>query len=713
MGNLLPLDSHRKQQIEDIAEEFLKEFTIAYNTAYGVEYTKKTLKEIDAESFAEEKPTFQLLQRAWDSFKSPLKMGYLTKRGALVKNWKKRYFVVNPNYSVDYFENEEAFEKGFKPKGSIFPCGYEINADIDETMAERIKNLAKLMKVDEKEMGAPDKYPEHTFEVAHPRRRAYLITAENEEDKNAWVETLKVCCRKAEGLKSEDPVGRAAFKVALWKTYWRYRVEGTEEQVLSDILVDRINYRVMSDVYADIPGGWTMKQKIREQVVKTLDSLVMAMVIPSWKGMQESSQQLKAVLEPTIKDKKDELAAVQRKVMWDLSELLKSTMEKVLQDMEEMLKEIADLLKPKVLWKQGLAELRKIFIKKVDEVIEKAKNTNEIEASLQAFFLTLDKAPRSLSVLYDALVCIRVASTVREKFDERINKLNGHLVTDIGSDKLTELLDSAVFTFEERFNEGISGTDAKANGETAADVMKVVKEEVLLKYDEDQKIVLEQYLMESMLCMLVPHTHSLTDQVCKPMIKPVEQSIPDPLRQAISLSDKYDTYVETSIRETIKKVCGIGELQRKPRNRKPMNRKPTNQRPTNQRPMNQRPTNRKPTNRKPMNRKPTNQRPTNRKLTNRKPTNQRPTKPKADEPKADEPKADEPKADEPKADEPKADEPKADEPKADEPKADEDKTGEEPKPEEKVEEKPSEAGEKTNEPEGEAKDKKCEETTEL
>ena len=37
-----------------------------------------------------------------------------------------------------------------------------------------------------------------------------------------------------------------------------------------------------------------------------------------------------------------------------------------------------------------------------------------------------------------------------------------------------------MFTFEERFNEGIAGTDAKGNGETAADVMKVVKEEVLL-----------------------------------------------------------------------------------------------------------------------------------------------------------------------------------------------------------------------------------------
>lgn len=35
--------------------------------------------------------------------------------------------------------------------------------------------------------------------------------------------------------------------------------------------------------------------------------------------MQESSQQMKGVLETAIKDKKDELIAAQRKVMWDLS----------------------------------------------------------------------------------------------------------------------------------------------------------------------------------------------------------------------------------------------------------------------------------------------------------------------------------------------------------------------------------------------------------
>ena len=53
--------------------------------------------------------------------------------------------------------------------------------------------------VDEKDIGAQEKCPEHTFEVMHSRRRAYLITAESEEGKNAWVEVFKQCCRKSRG----------------------------------------------------------------------------------------------------------------------------------------------------------------------------------------------------------------------------------------------------------------------------------------------------------------------------------------------------------------------------------------------------------------------------------------------------------------------------------------------------------------------------------
>ena len=35
------------------------------------------------------------------------KSGWMTKRGAVRKNWKKRFFVVRSNFSVDYYANEE------------------------------------------------------------------------------------------------------------------------------------------------------------------------------------------------------------------------------------------------------------------------------------------------------------------------------------------------------------------------------------------------------------------------------------------------------------------------------------------------------------------------------------------------------------------------------------------------------------------------------
>ncbi len=38
------------------------------------------------------------------------------KEGGVRKNWKKRYFVVRPNYSIDYYESAEEAKKGEKGK---------------------------------------------------------------------------------------------------------------------------------------------------------------------------------------------------------------------------------------------------------------------------------------------------------------------------------------------------------------------------------------------------------------------------------------------------------------------------------------------------------------------------------------------------------------------------------------------------------------------
>lgn len=37
------------------------------------------------------------------------------------------------------------------------------------------------------------------------------------------------------------------------------------------------------------------------------------------------------------------------------------------------------------------------------------------------------------------------------------------------------------------------------------------------KFDVDKKVALDEYLRDALMSMLVPHTHSLADEVCKPV----------------------------------------------------------------------------------------------------------------------------------------------------------------------------------------------------
>jgi hypothetical protein len=61
-------------------------------------------------------------------FTEPLKTGYAAKEGAVVKNWKKRWFVVRPDYSVEYWASEEEWKKPkAKPKGIMHLAGYTVN----------------------------------------------------------------------------------------------------------------------------------------------------------------------------------------------------------------------------------------------------------------------------------------------------------------------------------------------------------------------------------------------------------------------------------------------------------------------------------------------------------------------------------------------------------------------------------------------------------
>jgi len=98
----------------------LETFSLQYTKAYVLALVRM----IKLEAQKEPEP---LLLAPRPAREENFKCGYLVKEGGIRKNWKRRFFVVRPNYTVDYFETEaEAQKPKGKKKGSINLCGYSV-----------------------------------------------------------------------------------------------------------------------------------------------------------------------------------------------------------------------------------------------------------------------------------------------------------------------------------------------------------------------------------------------------------------------------------------------------------------------------------------------------------------------------------------------------------------------------------------------------------
>jgi hypothetical protein len=112
MGGLVssPVDAATKQEMEDLIKAILKTFTLEYTKGYALNLVQKLRDDSNAPPPEE----WKLQERPpWNK---DYKMGWLMKEGGIRKNWKKRYFVVRPNYSIDYYETDVEFNKGEKAK---------------------------------------------------------------------------------------------------------------------------------------------------------------------------------------------------------------------------------------------------------------------------------------------------------------------------------------------------------------------------------------------------------------------------------------------------------------------------------------------------------------------------------------------------------------------------------------------------------------------
>jgi hypothetical protein len=111
---------------------------------------------------------------------SASKRGYLTKQGKIIRNWKRRLFVLTPKY-LFYFKDEAA------------------------SSAQGVLRIADVHTVKSVDVDAGESGP-FTFQVTTPER-VYLLQADNRDEMNDWVRALGRALVMASNVRQDDDMG--------------------------------------------------------------------------------------------------------------------------------------------------------------------------------------------------------------------------------------------------------------------------------------------------------------------------------------------------------------------------------------------------------------------------------------------------------------------------------------------------------------------------
>jgi hypothetical protein len=110
------------------------------------------------------------------------------------------------------------------------------------------------------------------------------------------------------GYNNREKIHKDAFDRAIRETRWElgrwgwWSWGGSEEAVLGDLIADQIDYAILYKIYGNIKGPYMVRSKIRDTVLKTLNTSVAAAVTPAWKAAETGIATIRGKVEPVIRD---------------------------------------------------------------------------------------------------------------------------------------------------------------------------------------------------------------------------------------------------------------------------------------------------------------------------------------------------------------------------------------------------------------------------
>uniref|UniRef100_A0A8C3J5G6 Niban apoptosis regulator 1 n=2 Tax=Scolopacidae TaxID=8917 RepID=A0A8C3J5G6_9CHAR len=550
-----PLDESKCTYIRGKTEAVIKNFSPHYRRQYAVAFCKHVQDELEQHRDS---------QSRFLKTKPPAEAGTVLYEAELLhfaedlRKWKDRYVVIKNDYAVDCFETKEAYQKGASPKYHVLPAGGKVLTSEEDYNLLSDKHFPDPVGSSEKEVAQafvqlPREFPVYLWQPF--ARHSYYCFPEPEAQRQ-FSAVLGDCVRHS----NHDFLKQATYEVeAFLEAIQFFRQEkghygtwemitGNEKEILSNLVMEELLPNLQTMILPKMKGKRNDRKRAWFGIVEETYGLVQQQVSEGLSTLKEECRDFAKTLEGTIRSDMDQILNSKNFLAGKIKATVSEPAQKCCTELiQPFLASILEELMGPV--SSGFTEVRSLFDKEVNEIIQDFQNTNDI-TKLKENVDQLMKLPFNSVKMEPCYLKVNLLQELLQDLKSRFKIYHIDFVIQRTQNFMQELMENAVYTFEQLFSPSRQADSAKV-----ATSIEKVKLRVLKQYDYDSSTIRKKIFQEALVQITLPTLQKTLASACKPELQKYEQFIFADYTSVIQVENVYEEILyQTLLEETLKVI---------------------------------------------------------------------------------------------------------------------------------------------------------------
>ncbi|OPJ77516.1 protein Niban [Patagioenas fasciata monilis] len=549
------LDESKCSYIRGKTEAIIKNFSPHYRRQYAVAFCKHVQDE---------------LEQHRDSQSRFLKTKPLAEAGTVLyeaevlhfaeelKKWKDRYVVIKNDYTVDCFETKEAYQKGASPKCHVLPAGGKVLTSEEDYNLLSDKHFPDPLGSSEKEVAQafvqlPREFPVYLWQPF--ARHSYYCFPEPGAQRQ-FSAVLGDCVRHA----NHDFLKQTTYEVeAFLEAIQFFRQEkghygtwemitGNEKEILSNLVMEELLPNLQTMILPKMKGKRNDRKRAWFGIVEETYGLVQQEVSEGLSTLKEECRDFAKTLEGTIRSDMDQILNCKNFLAGKIKGTVSEPAQKCCtENIQPFLASILEELMGPV--SSGFTEVRSLFDKEVNAIIQDFQKTNDI-TKLKESVDQLLNLPFDAVKMEPCYLKVNLLHELLQDLKSRFKVYHIDFVIQRTQNFMQELMENAVYTFEQLFSPSRQADSAKV-----ATTIEKVKLRVLKQYDYDSSTIRKKIFQEALVQITLPTMQKTLASTCKPELQKYEQYIFADYTSVIQVENVYEEILyQTLLEETLKVI---------------------------------------------------------------------------------------------------------------------------------------------------------------